>query len=45
VNNDVVIDRLIKLPAGNLRVPVPVPEQLDQFDFRFFDASGETVLL
>ena len=44
VSDDVVVDRLITLPAGDLRVPVPVPEQLDQFDFRLFDASGETVL-
>lgn len=43
-NDDVVIDRLITLPAGDLRVPVPIPEQLDQFDFRLFDASGDTIL-
>ena len=43
-NEDVVIDRLITLPVGDLRVPVPVAEQLDQFDFRLFDASGEIVL-
>ena len=44
VNDNVVIDRLITLPAGDLRVPVSVPEQLDQFDFRLFDERGETVL-
>jgi hypothetical protein len=44
VRGDIVIDRLITLPANELRVSVPVPERLDQFDFRLFDASGETVL-
>jgi hypothetical protein len=44
VRGDIVIDRLITLPANELRIPVPVPEPLDQFDFRLFDASGETVL-
>ena len=44
VNDDVVIDRLITLPVGEFRVAVAVPELLDQFDFRLFDASGETVL-
>ena len=44
MNDDVVVDRLITLAAGNLRVPVAVPEPLDQFDFRLFDGSGETIL-
>jgi hypothetical protein len=44
VSGDVVVDRLITLAAGELRVPMPVSELLDQFDFRLFDASGEVVL-
>ena len=41
---DVVVDRLIFLPAGEHRTSVVAPEPLDQFRFRLFDASGETLL-
>lgn len=44
VNDDIVVDRLITLPVGEFRVPLSVPELLDQYDFRLFDASGETIL-
>lgn len=44
VHGDVVIDRLIFLEAGQLRVPVESPEWLDQLDFQLFDATGETLL-
>jgi hypothetical protein len=44
VSGDVVVDRLVTLPADGLRVPVSVSEPLDQFDFRLFDADGEVVL-
>jgi hypothetical protein len=44
VSGDVVVDRLVTLPAGEARLPVPVPELLDQLDFRLFDADGAVVL-
>lgn len=44
VNNDVIVDRLTKLPTGALRVQLPIPEMLDQYEFRLFDADGETIL-
>lgn len=44
VNNEVVLDRLVKLPPGERRVPVAAPEALDEFDFRVFSEDGETLL-
>lgn len=44
VNGEVILDRLFKLPLGERRVPIQVPEMLDQFDFRIFSEDGETLL-
>ena len=44
VNNEVVIDCLVSLPAGNRRIPVQVPERLDHFEFRIFSEDGQTLL-
>lgn len=44
VNGEVVLDRLVKLPRGERRVPVTAPETLDEFDFRVFSEDGETLL-
>jgi hypothetical protein len=44
VNNEVVIDRLVSLPAGNRRVSVQVPERLDHFEFRIFSEDGQTLI-
>lgn len=44
VNGEVVLDRLVKLPPGERRVPVTAPETLDEFDFRVFSEDGETLL-
>ena len=40
VAGDVIVDRLIELPADEQRTAVAVPDLLDQFDFRLFDADG-----
>jgi hypothetical protein len=44
VHNDVVIDRLVMLEPGELRVPVEAPEWLDQLDFQTFTEDGATLL-
>jgi hypothetical protein len=44
VNGEVILDRLIKLPPGDCRVPLRMQEKLDQFDFRLFSEDGETLL-
>jgi hypothetical protein len=44
VNGEVVLDRLVKLPPGDRRVPVTAPETLDEFDFRVFSEDRETLL-
>jgi hypothetical protein len=44
INEDVVVDRLISLAPGEHRVPVQLPEMLDEFNFRIFSADGETLL-
>lgn len=44
VNGEVVLDRLVKLPPGERRVPVAAPETLDEFDCRIFSEDGETLL-
>jgi hypothetical protein len=44
VNGEVVLDRLVKLPPGERRVPVAAPETLDEFDFRVFSEDRETLL-
>lgn len=44
VHGDVVIDRLIFLESGQLRVPVESPEWVDQLDFQLFDETGQTLL-
>lgn len=41
---DVVLDRLIRLPANEPSVRVAVPEQLDGIELRIFDRSGETLI-
>lgn len=43
VHGDVVLNRLIFLEAGQLRVPVKSPEWLEQLDFQLFDETGETL--
>jgi hypothetical protein len=44
VNGEVVLDSLIRLPPDKCRVPVEVPEMLDQFDFRIFGEDGQALL-
>lgn len=44
VNSEVVIDRLVKLTPGERRVPVTVPETLDELDFHVFSDDLETLL-
>jgi hypothetical protein len=44
VNQEVIFDGLIRLPPGQRRVPVQLPEWLDQFDFRLFGADGQRLL-
>jgi hypothetical protein len=44
VNGEVVLDRLINMPPDKCRVPVKVPDRLDQFDFRIFSEDGQTLL-
>jgi hypothetical protein len=44
VNGEVVVDGLIRLPLDKCRVPVEVPEMLDQFDFRIFSEDGQALL-
>ena len=44
VNGEVILDRLIKLPPGERRVPFQMQETLDQFDFRLFSGDGEKLL-
>jgi hypothetical protein len=44
VHGDVVIDRLVMLEPGELRVPVESPEWLNQLDFQIFSEDGETLL-
>jgi hypothetical protein len=40
VNGEIILDRLIRLPKGERRMPVHVQEMLDQFDFRVFSEDG-----
>ncbi len=44
VNGEVILDRLVKLPAGERRIPFQTQEQLDQFDFRLFSDDGKALL-
>ncbi len=44
MHGDVVIDRLIFLEPGQLRVAAESPEWLDQLDFQLFDETGQTLL-
>jgi hypothetical protein len=44
VNQEVIFDGLIRLPPSQRRVPVQLPEWLDQFDFRIFSEDGQTLL-
>ena len=44
VHGDLVIDRLLMLEPGELRVPVESPEWLSQLDFQIFSDDGETLL-
>jgi len=41
---DVVVDRLVTLEEGRLRVPVDTPEAFDDIDFQLFSADGRTLL-
>ncbi len=44
VGGDVVLDRVVILEPGRLRVSVEAPARLDQLDFWMFDNAGETLL-
>jgi hypothetical protein len=44
IDREVILDRVIKLPLGERRVPVQVQEMLDQFDVRIFSEDGSTLL-
>jgi hypothetical protein len=44
VNQEVIFDGLIRLPPGQRRVPVQLPEWLDQFDFRIFGEDDQRLL-
>jgi hypothetical protein len=44
VHGDVVIDRLVTLEPGELRVRVESPEWLSQLDFQIFSEDGATLL-
>ena len=43
-HGDVVIDRMIFLDPGQLRVATVSPEWLDQLDFQLFDETGQTLV-
>jgi hypothetical protein len=44
VNGEVVFDSLVRLPRGQRRVSIQMPEPLDNFDFRIFSEDGRTLL-
>jgi hypothetical protein len=44
VNQEVIFDGLIRLPPGQRRVPVQLPEWVDQFDFRVFGEDGQRLM-
>ena len=41
VNGDVILDRLLVLPKGELHRIFEVAERLDEIEFRLFDANGD----
>jgi hypothetical protein len=39
-----VVDRLITLEEGDLRVPLETSEAIDQFDFQLFNGTGDSLI-